>query len=92
MKKEKHYHKKKALLEFHKDKDSFTTKQAVDFLNTYPSKMGTGLHRYTQTTVNQLGAILRSCKNYYQLEPNNSSGYMKSKDKTSVWKYIGEEE
>ena len=86
MKKEKHYHKKKALLEFHTNKIEFSTQEAVDFLNSYKSKYGVGLHRYTQTTYQQLGAILSSDSNYLQTNPNAG------KNITSKWVYVGEEE
>ena len=86
MKKEKHYHKRRALLEFHKTKIEFSTQEAVDFLNSYPSKYGVGLHRYTQTTQQQLGAILSADSNYKQINPNAG------KNITSTWVYIGEEE
>tara|TARA_R110002050_G_scaffold75215_2_gene161362 strand:+ start:26921 stop:27181 length:261 start_codon:yes stop_codon:yes gene_type:complete len=86
MEKIKHYHKKKALLEFHKGKRKFTTQEAVDFLNSYPSKYGLGNHRYTQTTYSQLSAILSGDANY------KHSNLNVGKNVAALWVYIGEEE
>ena len=86
MKKDKNYHKKKALLEFATSHNEFSTDEAMDFLNSYKSKWNPHkTHRYTQTTKQQLGALLMSDNNYKLLEKNNGH-------KTSIWTYIGEEE
>jgi hypothetical protein len=82
----KHHHKKTALIEYAKSVASFTTQEAVDFLNSYRSKTTGNLHRYTRTTQNQLGSLLSSDKDYIQVDPN------KSRHVISTWKYIGEEE
>ena len=86
MKKNKHQYKRKALLNFHKGNMEFSTQEAVDFLNSYRSKYGAGIHRYTQTTHPQLSAILAGDANYKQTNPNTS------KDTVTIWAYIGEEE
>jgi|13_taG_2_1085334.scaffolds.fasta_scaffold01530_14 hypothetical protein len=82
----KHKSKLLALLEFHVDGEPFNTQEATDFLNAYKSKNGIGLHRYTQTTHRQLGAILSASKKYIMINPN------KGKNKCAIWKYVGEEE
>lgn len=80
-------HKEAALLEFVETNKEFTTKQAADFLNNYRSKWNPHkLHRYTQTTIHQLGALLSGDPNYELVNP------YKGRNKTSVWRYIGEKE
>jgi|13_taG_2_1085334.scaffolds.fasta_scaffold58225_4 hypothetical protein len=86
MKKDKNYHKKKALLEFAISRNEFSTDEAMDFLNSYKSKWNPNkIHRFTQTTKQQLGSLLMGNNNYMQLEKGDGR-------KTAKWIYVGEEE
>ena len=80
----KHVYRMKALREFGKKHNTFHAREALEYLNTYRNKNTGKIHRYTQSSITQVGNLLKQSKDF--------AIYKKQSNKSTVWEYIGSEE